>query len=132
MAGLGTVRVDWLYSFTPILEMKNPIFLGLNLSNPDRIFLPILAGVLQYAQTKHMQKINPPISTNPKDPTVMMMKQMVFIFPVMTFVIAFTLPAGLALYWATTAAVSWLQQIYVEKTFVPPTPKVKVTVRTKK
>lgn len=131
IAGLKNVRPDIIYSFTPHMETINTYFLGIDLSVPDKLFiLPILAAVIQYFQTRHMQTLSPPISGNSTDPMAMMNKQMVYLFPVMTFFIAYRLPAGLALYLATTALISLIRQVYVVKTFVPPA-KAKVTVRTK-
>ena len=130
IAGLKTIRPDLIYSFTPHLDTINTFFFGIDLSAPDPFYaLPIIAGIIQYVQTKHMQTINP-VSAGSNDPMAAMNKQMVYLFPVMTFFIAYRLPAGLALYLATTSLISILRQIYVVKTFVPPA-KATVTVRKK-
>ena len=65
------------------------------------------------------------------DPMAMMSRQMVFLFPMMTFFIAMAFPAGLALYWAATTLFSLLQQLYVAKIFTPVKQTVSVTVRQK-
>lgn len=130
MVGLGDFRPDLLYSFTPHLDSLNTNFFGINLHNPDKIVLPIVAALFQFAQSRHMMLMNPP-AKNSKDPAAMMQKQMIYLFPVMTYFIAFTLPAGLALYWATNAAISIGQQEVIRRTFTPTKPDVKVTVRTK-
>ncbi len=130
-AGLAVYHPELIYSFTPHVSYINTHFFWVTLSSPDKyLILPILAAVMTFAQAKHMQMINP-MTNNPNDPAAMMNKQMTYLFPFMTFFIAYKLPAGLALYWATTSLFSWLQQIYVVKTFKP-VKKATVTVRTKK
>jgi YidC/Oxa1 family membrane protein insertase len=131
IVGLGDLRTDLLYSFTPHLDSINTNFLGIDLSSPDRIVLPLVAAILQFAQSRHMMLLNPPAKDS-KDPAAAMQKQMMYMFPVMTYFIAFTLPAGLALYWATNAAFSIGQQEVLRRTYKPTKPDVKVTVRTKK
>lgn len=130
IAGLKTFRPDLIYSFTPHLTTVNVMFLGADLSRPERIFLPATAAILQFLQTRHYNALNP---TTPKkdDPQAMMMKQMQFIFPIMTFIIALSLPSGLALYWSATTLFSLLQQIYIARSYKEETPKVRISVRSK-
>ncbi len=132
--GLTAIRPDLIYSFTPHLSTINANFLGINLLHPDKLWiLPILAGVAQFFQARHMQKLNPvAASGNANDPTAMMNKQMIYLLPLMTFFIARSLPAGLALYWIATSVFSLAQQVYVAKTFKPKATKAVVTVRSKK
>lgn len=132
ITGLSNVREDLIYSFTPHIGTVNAMFFGINLAHPEKIFLPAIAAILQFLQAKHMQMLNPPAASGSNDPTAMMSKQMTYIFPFMTFFIALSLPAGLALYWSATTLFSLLQQIYVAKTFKPVVSKVAVTVRSKK
>jgi len=49
----------------------------------------------------------------------MMTKQMMYLFPAMTYFIALSLPAGLALYWAATSLFTIVQQTIVARTFHP-------------
>lgn len=128
--GLKSYDPSLLYSFTSHLETLNKIFFGLNLAEPNKIVLPLLAAVLQFGQTKHMQMLNPPTGKS-SDPAVMMSKQMLYIFPVMTFIISSSFPAGLALYWVTTTAAGWAQQVYIAKNYVAPKKKVSVSVKSK-
>lgn len=132
LAGLGSPRLDLIYAFTPHPDQLNTIFFGIDLTKPERIFLPVIAGLMQYFQTRHMQKINPTISTGPNDTMAMMSKQMTFLFPIMTFSFALAVPAGLALYWIASGLFTLVQQVYVERTFTFEEPKVAVTVRSKK
>lgn len=132
ITGLSDLRPDLLYSFTPHLDTVNASFFGINLAEPDRIFMPIVAALLQFAQSRHMMQMNPPSKKAGNDPAAMMQKQMVYLFPVMTYIIALTLPAGLALYWATNAAISIGQQEVIRRNYKPAGSNVKVTVRSKK
>lgn len=131
IVGINDIRPDLIYSFTPHLNTINSFFFGIDLAKADPTFiLPALAAIGQYFQSRHMQAINPPLAGS-NDPAAMMTKQMIIFLPIMTFFIAYKLPAGLALYWVTTTVFSWLQQIYIAKTFQP-TVKASVTVRSKK
>jgi YidC/Oxa1 family membrane protein insertase len=107
------------------------MFFGIDLSRPEKIVLPALAGILQFLQSRHMQKLSGPVTASKDDPTAMMSKQMIYIFPFMTFFIALSLPAGLSLYWIATTLFSLVQQYYVAKTYKPNAPQVAVTVRSK-
>jgi len=129
IVGLGTMRNDLLYSFTPHLETINSLLFGLDLSKPDRIFLPIITAALQFFQSRQAMQMNPPASGN--DPASMMTKQMIYLFPAMTFFFALSLPAGVALYWSTTTVFSIFQQYWVMKTFKDNQSKVEVIVRKK-
>ena len=132
MAGLRDIRPDLLYSFTPHLDTVNAHFLGINLAGKDRFFLPVVAALLQYVQTRYSYKIMP-VSTAKNDPSAMMTKQMMYLFPAMTYFIGSTLPAGLSLYWATTTLFQIGQQVYTTKNFVAKhsTKGVEITVRKK-
>lgn len=130
VTGLANYQPDLIYSFVPHMDTLNTQFFGLELTKADRYFLPILAGLAQFFQTKHLQALNPP-PKNSTDPAAMMNKQMLFMFPAMTFFIAMSLPSGLALYWVVSALFSWGQQVYITKTFKPKTANVSVTVRSK-
>lgn len=85
-----------------------PTLLGLiNLAHPN-VVLAVVAGALQYVQTKQIM----PAQTAPGgQPNPMAVTA--YVFPVITFVFALTLPAALALYWAVTSAVAIFQQWWV-------------------
>lgn len=93
-------KVADIYSFLAIPAHINVMFLGLiNLSNPN-IFLAGLASVSQFLQVKLAMPPKPNTSGKP-DTGAMMQKQMLYMFPVLIFVIGFSLPAAVALYWTT-------------------------------
>lgn len=109
MVGLNTDRFDLLYKFTPYPDHINTIWLGINLAQPDKWILPILAGLAQLLQSWQMKQLNP---TPPKtdsdgknksaDFSQMLTGQMMYIMPIFTVIIAMRLPAALALYWLIT------------------------------
>lgn len=119
--GLNTDRFDLLYNFTPRPEVINTMFCGIDLANPS-IVLAVLAGVLQFIQSWQMQKMQKPINKIDKDkkPGIENMmgdfsKQMMYMFPIMTVIIAIKLPAALAIYWIITTLFMVIQQYFVSK-----------------
>lgn len=110
--------LEGLYSFVPNPGSLNPDFLGLvNLSQPNIIFA-ILAGVAQYWQSRMIIKWQGTNRNN--DATTQMMNvQMTYVLPIISVVIAWTLPAGLPLYWIVTTLFAVGQQYYIQKTYTP-------------
>jgi YidC/Oxa1 family membrane protein insertase len=107
-----------LYSFTPHIGSVNTFLFGLNLAKPEIWILPILAGISQYILSKMMMPTVPATSVkegekNEPDMMAMMNKQMIYLFPLMTWFIARSLPAGVAFYWIATTLFGIAQQYYV-------------------
>jgi YidC/Oxa1 family membrane protein insertase len=96
-----------LYSFISNPGQINPYFLGfLDLSKTSFV-LAILAGVVQFIQSKNI------ISNTPgdkEDKAVQIGNQMAYFFPVFTIIILLRLPAAIGLYWITTALFTLIQQ----------------------
>jgi YidC/Oxa1 family membrane protein insertase len=115
MIGFNLDHLNLIYSFIPKASEINLFFLGINVSKPDLWILPILAGVLQFVQTKMIPQ--PPMAKGSNDPMTMMNKQMIYFFPFITIFIARSLPAGLAIYWVVTSVVMILQQWYINSKF---------------
>ncbi len=117
--GLNGNNFELLYSFIPRPETIDTIFLGIDLTKPEKWILPILAAGLQFVQAWQMQKFNPisvkPATEGQPDMTAMMNKQMLYLFPAMTFMVAFRVPAALALYWVATTLFTVVQQWYFFK-----------------
>lgn len=108
------------------------MFFNLNLAQPDpRFVLPVLAGVsqlilsLMVAPGGETLDIVPNESKNKKiqednkkeedvaEMAATMQKQMLFMMPIMTGIIALRFPSGLALYWVVTTVYSIAQQYAV-------------------
>ena len=99
-------------SFLTINMSQNP---GLTLGLP--ILIPILAGVTQYLSVRMMQTQNPATGNNEDNPAAASMKMMNTVMPIMSAVMAISLPAGLGLYWSATAVFQILQQFIINKYF---------------
>lgn len=117
IAGLHNSSFVDLYSFVQNPGSINPISFGfLNLLAPS-IFLAILAGVTQYFQAWQLSRTRPPQpktqGSKDEDMLAVMNMQMLYFMPILTIVISWKLPAGLALYWATTNIVQVVQQYFV-------------------
>lgn len=116
--GLQPEEIAHLYSFVPNPGPINPEFLGiLNLAQPSLV-LAVLAGALQFIQTK---MVAPSGGQAPKTKDQMaqfsgiMQKQMLYFFPFLTVVILWNLPSALGLYWIAMSLFSIFQQYFVLK-----------------
>ena len=102
---------------TKITEMNT--FLGINVSQVPTlalniaILIPILSGVTQYISVRVRQgKSNQDDSDNPAAAS---MKMMNIFMPIMSAFIAFSVPAGLGLYWIATAVIQTIIQICINR-----------------
>lgn len=119
--GLSSQGLDGLYSFVPNPGQVHPSLLGVvDLANPNYV-LAVLAAAVQFWQTKQIMK--PPGATSKPPAEVaktpgakdegmaaMMNKQMLYIMPLMTVFIGFSLPGALTLYWLVMSLLTVLQQ----------------------
>lgn len=102
---------------TKITDMNT--FLGINVSQVPTlalniaILIPILSGVTQYISVRVSQgKSNQDDSDNPAAAS---MKMMNIFMPIMSAFIAFSVPAGLGLYWIATAVIQTIIQICINR-----------------
>lgn len=117
--GLDTSRFSLLYSWMPRPDFIQTMFLGIDLAKPDRWILPIIAGLLQFYQA---YQITP--KTKPgegQEIAMMVSKQMMYLMPVFTVLIAGRFPAALPLYWIVTTAFAIVQQWIVYRESPPTT-----------
>ena len=119
--GLASHGLNMLYPFVPNPQTINTMFIGIfDLTKPNYV-LAILAGLVQFWQTRQILK--PPAATVSVAPevaksegakdesmTAIMNKQMTYMMPIMTVVIGFSLPGGLTLYWLTMSVLTVAQQ----------------------
>ena len=82
---------------------------GLGAPDPWHV-LPILAGVAQLTSSVMFQ---PRVAPKNVDQQQKMMQSMQYYFPLITVFIAWSLPAGLGLYWVTTTLFGIVQQYFV-------------------
>jgi YidC/Oxa1 family membrane protein insertase len=117
--GFGVEHFNLIYSFVPHPAVINQTFLGLVDLSQANIIFAILAGVLQYVQSKMVlpktlknQAVN---QDQMSQMTNIMQKQMVFMMPLFTVFILWKLPAAIGLYWMATTLFSIVQQYLIYK-----------------
>jgi len=111
--GFKPESLDLVYPFINRPEMLNHISFGIMDLSAPIWYLAFLAGAAQYWQTKMLMHKKQPLKTDgAKDEsmTAMMNKQMMYMMPVLTVFIGFSLPGGLTLYWFVTTALMIFQQ----------------------
>lgn len=111
--------LNYVYSFIARPESINSfgLFGLLDLSHPSRV-LAVLAGAAQFWQTKMLSTKRPPAKTEgakDEDFAAIMNKQMLYMMPLLTVVIGFSLPGGLSLYWFISTLLTVFQQLYMFK-----------------
>lgn len=102
-----------LYSFVPRPDSINPFLLGIDLLQKPTGF-PVIATVAAVFQYVQMRMTMTP-SANPNDPSVAVQRNMMYLLPLMTFVIARNFQSGVALYWVVTTLFSVVQQYQVNQ-----------------
>lgn len=108
-----------LYSFVSLNSATiNAFFLTVDLSKASIPFA-FLAAAVQYYQVKTSTPAvkKPENEGEKKEPEMaeIMQKQMVFIVPVITFVVLFNLPAAIGLYWMASSLITVIEQKIVYK-----------------
>lgn len=124
MKGLNPDNAYMLYttytgfSFNDI----NTAFLGLDLLKKNMYVLPVIVGLLTFAQMKlstHMsnKKKDETKKDEPKKMNEMAMTNniMSYFMPVMVAVFTATLPSGVGVYWGTSTLYGVIQQIFVNR-----------------
>lgn len=98
-----------LYSFIQAPDSINPMFLHwINLADKN-IYMAVMAGILQYFQSRLML---PKVKTD--DPTAKIMQwQTLYFLPAITIFFGIKFPAGLTLYWVVTTLFGIGQQYYI-------------------
>jgi len=116
--GLDPQKLDGLYSFISRPDSLNPMFLNIvNLSQAS-IALAILAGFLQFIQSKMImpKKIagQKKLKIGGMDFSSLMGQQMTYFMPIITVFIAWRLPAALPLYWIIITLFGIFQQHFTK------------------
>ena len=75
------------------------------------VIIPVLAGLTQFISVK----LQPTQQTDQNNAMANQMKMMTYTMPLFSVFLGFTLPAGLGLYWAASAAVRCVQQLGINK-----------------
>ncbi len=113
--GLNPSQSNLLYTFNDIQEPIRPFFIGLiDLSKPN-LMLAVLAGILQFFQTKMVAPKLKAAKSGNKDVSNIVQKEMQYLLPVFTVLILARIPSALGLYLAVTGLFSIIQQYFVMK-----------------
>lgn len=111
--GLKSTELLNLYNFVANPGNINAMFLNIvDLSQPSIVFA-VLAGIIQFFQTKMLMPNTKKDKSKRADMTSIMQKQMVYFFPVITVAILFKLPSALGLYWVVSGLFSIVQQYFI-------------------
>lgn len=115
--GLKPESLLLLYNFIPSPGHINSVFLGIiDLAKPNMV-IALIAGFVQYYQTKMLlpKMKKAPLSSGQPDFSQMMQTQMTYVFPVLTVIVLIGLPSALGLYWAVSSIISVIQQHFAFK-----------------
>lgn len=131
-------NVDTIASFNKLVYKSlqfaegasiNTKFLYVDIKSPDLISIPgfnfkfpgpllVLAAIIQFLSAKTSaplvkaeEKVAKKTKTDADDMQVTMQKSMTYMFPLMTLVIGYQFPSGLALYWLVFSAAQMFQQV---------------------
>lgn len=86
-------------------------FLWLQLGEPDKFFiLPLIAALTTFVQTKMMSNMQP---QNANVQGVNPMKFMMYVYPVLIFVMSYNFPAALPLYWILSNLYTIVQNFFI-------------------
>ncbi|MDO8443737.1 MAG: YidC/Oxa1 family membrane protein insertase [Candidatus Azambacteria bacterium] len=104
----ANLNMGSLYSFIPAPGSLQLVFLGVFDLSQRSVVLAVISGVLQYFQTKMIMPL--PAANKATDFASTMAKQMLYLGPVLSIVIFWSLPAALPLYWIVVSLLTILQQ----------------------
>lgn len=103
------------------MSHMNSFLGGINISDAPitnllslAILIPILSGLTQWLNVKLMPQPQTTVNTE-ENPMANSMKTMNVMMPVMSAVMAFTLPSGLGLYWIAGSVFRCIQQLVINK-----------------
>jgi len=124
--GLPEIDADMLYTFIPEPQTIDMMFLGSDLAKSS-IFLAGVAGVSQYFQSALSglgQSEDPDDGDVTTETSASFMQEfkdnitgkLKYFLPGIVFVISWTLPAVVPIYWATSNAFQMLQELYIKNT----------------
>ena len=112
--GLKPEGVTGLYSFIQHPGSVNPLFLGFLDLSKKNVYLALLAGAVQFWQSK--QSIPKAHSVKREGNMAQMMNtQMLYFMPLFTVFLGITFPAGLALYWIVYTLFTVFQQWQMQR-----------------
>ncbi|MBU2472619.1 YidC/Oxa1 family membrane protein insertase [Patescibacteria group bacterium] len=118
--GLNPEQLNLLYSFISRPDTINFIFLGLVDLSQRSIVLGLLAGFLQFIQSKMIMPKTSALKNKKSDGidfSNIMTQQMTYFMPLITVFIALSLPAALPLYWIVITLFGIIQHYFTKVSF---------------
>lgn len=101
------VLIALFHAITRNPQIRDHSFLWMQLGEKDPYFvLPILAALTTFIQQKVMMNMNPTTGPNP-------MQSLMFIFPILIFVMAMNFAAALPLYWVYSNLFTIVQTYFI-------------------
>jgi YidC/Oxa1 family membrane protein insertase len=119
-SGLPTVDTSLLYSFIPVPDSINMMFLGIIDISQKSMVLAVLAGITTFIQLHLASSSTSSPSSGggmQQDFAKVMAVQMKYIFPVIVAFISYSISGALALYWITSNIFSIAQEIYIKRKY---------------
>ena len=112
-SGLGPSQFSSLYSFVHAPSSVNTMFLGfINLATPSWLVI-ILAAAAQFFQAR-LAIWRAPAGNQPSQ-AEKIQRQMMYVGPLVTLLIFYSLPSSVGLYWFVSSAFSVVQQYVVNR-----------------
>jgi len=117
---LPEINIELLYTFVPVPETVNMIFLGIIDVGAKSLPLAALAGITQFFQARLAMPAPAPRDPN-KEPNLKedfarsMHLQMRYVMPVIIFIVAYTISAAIALYFTVSNIMAILQEFAVRR-----------------
>lgn len=112
--GLKNMPQELLYSFVPHVTTVNYSFLSTIDLSKSSLVLILLTAVAQYYQAK-LALPKSDKAFKDMEMAEMMGYQMMYMGPILTVVVLYTMPSAIALYWLTTTLFSVVQQVIINK-----------------
>ncbi|MEK9186335.1 MAG: YidC/Oxa1 family membrane protein insertase [Patescibacteria group bacterium] len=112
LGGFTAEAMSNLYDFIAAPQEIYHSFLGLIDLQTRSILIVSLAAIAQYFQGRLAL---PKTAGDPQDPAAKVARSMVFVGPVLTVVLLFSLPSAVGLYWLVTSLFSIGQQLIINK-----------------
>ena len=83
------------------------------------VAIPVISGITAFIYARISQKLSPAAMMQENDQNAATMKFMNFLTPYMSYAIAFSVPAGLGLYWIASNLLMMVQTLVINKIYSP-------------
>lgn len=116
---------SWFPTFHEMIPVERN-FLWMDLSQPDRLYLPVLSGILSgigvpvlplfvYVTTVLQQKMMTPPNADPSDQSAQMQRSMMTMMPLMFAFFALQFSSGLSIYFITSNIATVVQYMLINR-----------------